>query len=269
MKLFFRKYGQGPPMIILHGLYGMSDNWVSIARDLAGKFEVFTVDQRNHGNSPHDPVHTYEMMAADLLSFMDSHDIQKPILIGHSMGGKTAMKFSSLYPDRVSHLIIVDIAPKSYKEIAKKRNDELSHHQILSAMCTSDPSLVTSREEMEAVLAEKIPSDRIRQFLMKNFRRNKEGSFFWQLNLNALWDHLDTIMDGVNYEELLPYAPISGFPVLFIRGNKSLYILEEDEEKIRWIYPYADLHGIDNAGHWVHAEQTGKFMKAVKEFLSG
>jgi len=267
MKLFFRKYGQGPPVVILHGLYGMSDNWVSIARDLSERFEVFTIDQRNHGNSPHDPDHDYDRMAADLLSFMDSQKIEKPVLLGHSMGGKVAMKFSSLHPERVSHLIVVDIAPKSYKEIAKKKNDELNHHQILGAMCTTDPSAAKSREDIEKALAEKIPGEKIRQFLMKNLRRNKDGSFSWQLNLEALWNNLDTIMDGVNYDELLPHSPISGFPVIFVRGGKSPYIQEEDEEKIRWIYPYADIHSIDKAGHWVHAEQNEKFMRIIREFL--
>lgn len=256
-------------MIILHGLYGMSDNWVTIARMFSKKFEVFTVDQRNHGNSPHNSEHTYELMAGDLLNFMDSHDIEKAILMGHSMGGKTAMKFSSLYPERVSQLIVVDIAPKSYKEIARRRNDELSHHQILGAMCAIDPKQVSSREEIEELLERTIGSDRIRQFLMKNLRREKNGSFSWLLNLEALWNHLDLIMDGVNYEELLPVAPLSGFPVLFIKGKKSPYITDEDEEKIKWIYPYADFFHVPDAGHWVHAEQNAIFMKAVKEFLAG
>jgi pimeloyl-ACP methyl ester carboxylesterase len=269
MELFYRKYGQGPPMIILHGLYGMSDNWVSIARIFSKKFEVFTIDQRNHGNSPHSPVHNYVEMAADLLGFMDSHQIEKPILLGHSMGGKSAMKFSSLYPERVSHLIVVDIAPKSYKEIAHRRNDELSHHQILGAMCAVDPKKVSSREEIEEQLVKTIGSERIRQFLMKNVRREKNGEFSWQLNLVALWNHLDLIMDGVNYDELLPSAPLSGFPVLFIKGQKSPYITDEDEEKIKWIFPYTDFYPIPDAGHWVHAEQTEVFIKAIKEFLAG
>jgi esterase len=268
MELFFRKYGQGPPLIILHGLYGMSDNWVSIARSFSKKFEVFTVDLRNHGNSPHDDDHTYVKMADDLLTFMNTHAIEKPILMGHSMGGKTAMKFSSLHPERVSHLIVVDIAPKSYKEIARRRNDELSHHQILGAMCAIDPGQVSSREEIEELLVKTIGSERIRQFLMKNIRRGKKGGFFWQLNLPALWNHLDLIMDGVNYEELLPNSPLSGFPVLFIRGKKSPYITDEDEDKIRWIFPYADFHTVADAGHWVHAEQTDLFIKIVKDFLS-
>lgn len=256
-------------MIILHGLYGMSDNWVSIARMFSKKYEVFTVDQRNHGNSPHNSEHTYELMAMDLLAFMDSHDIKKPILMGHSMGGKTAIKFSSMYPERVSHLIVVDIAPKSYKEIARRRNDELSHHQILGAMCAIDPGKVSSREEIEELMAKTIGSERIRQFLMKNVRREKKGNFSWQLNLEALWNHLDLIMDGVNYDELLPSSPLSGFPVLFIRGQKSPYITDEDEEKIKWIYPYADFISVPDAGHWVHAEQTTIFIKAIKEFLAG
>ena len=269
MKLVYRKYGQGPPMIILHGLYGMSDNWVSIARIFSKKFEVFTVDQRNHGNSPHSPVHNYEEMAVDLLSFMDAHEIEKAIFLGHSMGGKTAMKFSSLYPERVSHLIVVDIAPKSYKEISHGRNDELSHHQILGAMCAIDPEKVSGREEIEELLAKTIGSERIRQFLLKNIRREKNGTFSWQLNLKALWNHLDLIMDDVNYDELLPSAPLSGFPVLFIKGKKSPYITDEDEEKIKWIFPYADFYHVPDAGHWVHAEQTEVFIKAIKEFLAG
>jgi esterase len=269
MKLFYRKYGIGPPVVILHGLYGMSDNWISIARHFSSRFEVFTVDQRNHGNSPHSKEHSYESLANDIMGFLDSKKLEKPIFIGHSMGGKTAMKFVSLYPERVSHLIVVDIAPKSYKEIAKKRNDELSHHQILGSMCKLKINEANTREEIDEQLAKQIHSTRIRQFLMKNIDRDKNGNFKWQLNLQALWDNLDEIMHGANYEELMQSAPLSGFPVLFIKGQKSPYITEEDEEKIKWIFPYADFQVIDNAGHWVHAEQTKKFIQTIEEFLEG
>lgn len=269
MELFYRKYGQGPSMIILHGLYGMSDNWATIAKHFSKKFEVFILDQRNHGKSPHNDDHSYDSMADDLLNFINSQQIDMPIIIGHSMGGKTAMKFSSLYPERVSHLIIVDIAPKPYKEMAMMRNDELSHHQIMEAMYKVDLTVVKRRDDIDELLGKTIGSPGIRQFLLKNIGRSKSGNYYWQLNLGVLSNNLDEIMDGVNYDELLQNSPLNGFPVLFIRGAKSPYITDEDEEKIRWIFPFAEFQTIPDSGHWVHSEQKGKFIKVIEEFLEG
>lgn len=268
MELFFRKYGQGPPMIILHGLYGMSDNWVSVARHFSKRFEVWTLDQRNHGDSPHDSGHDYELMANDLLEFMDRHQIDQAILIGHSMGGKTVMKFSGLHPNRVSSLFVVDIAPKSYLEAARSSKGYLSHYDIMKAMCKLKPEDMSSREEIAAQLVKSLKSERIVQFLMKNIARNRKNGFRWKLNLEVLRTHLENIMHGVHYDELLSHSPITGFPVLFIRGGDSSYILQDDEEKIKWIYPYSEIETIPSASHWVHAEQPESFVNLIDDFLS-
>ncbi len=269
MKLFFRKYGVGPPMVILHGLYGMSDNWTHIAKFFANKFQVFIPDQRNHGNSPHTHEHTYEKMVEDLLNFIDEHLLERVILIGHSMGGKTAMKFSVLHGERVSHLIVVDIAPKSYKEDSLKSTGELSHHIILEKMCLVDFERCKSRSEIDDFLGTVIRSSRVRQFLLKNIHRSKNGNYSWTLNLESLRNNIDLIMNGVSYDELLPNSSVSGFPVLFLKGSNSSYIRNDDEEKIRKIFPFAEFQSIEGGGHWVHAEQPEQFIRVVERFLEG
>jgi len=138
MKLFFRKFGEGAPIIIVHGLYGASDNWVTVGRRLAENFEVFLIDQRNHGRSPHSSEHNYKLMLEDLYEFIETQNIEKAILIGHSMGGKTVMHFANQYPEKVSSLIVLDIAPKSYIEIAKENKSEINHLGILKAMKSID-----------------------------------------------------------------------------------------------------------------------------------
>lgn len=263
MKLFYRKYGEGVPLIIVHGLYGASDNWVSIAKVLADNFEVYLIDQRNHGRSPHSREHNYRLMVNDLYEFLEGQNIDKAILIGHSMGGKTVMHFAKEYPEKVEALIVLDIAPKSYIELSKKAS--IHHYLILNAMRSIDFSKVTSRKDIEMQLAESINDERIRRFLLKNIHRDQNNSFSWSLNVEALYQNIDEIMNG---ELLPPQEPISGFPVLFIRGADSNYILDKDIEKIHAIFPYAELKTIENAGHWLHAEQPEKLLKIIYAFLS-
>ncbi|MFO7923422.1 MAG: alpha/beta fold hydrolase [Bacteroidales bacterium] len=264
MKLFYRKFGSGKPMIILHGLYGSSDNWVSIARELASDFEVFLVDLRNHGKSPHDDRHNYELIRDDLLLFMNETGIGKAMFTGHSMGGKAAMCFVQHHPDRVEKLIVVDIAPKSYKELYRK--EPLNHFDILTAMRDVDLSSVSSRRDIDRMLAGRINNERIRSFLMKNISRDKDDRYYWTLNLDVLIRELDNIMDGVNEHCFDPAFPVTGIPVLFIRGGKSPYITDADIDFIEQIFPSAKLHTIPGTGHWLHAENPGAFTDAVRNF---
>ncbi len=261
MELFFRKYGEGPPLIIIHGLYGSSDNWVSIGRQLAKHFEVYLIDQRNHGKSPHSPDHNYDLLKEDLREFMDLQSIKKAIIIGHSMGGKTAMFFATDYPEKVSHLIVADISPKSYKSTNSQQL--LAHNTIISAMYNLDFYGITSREEIDAILAKSIPETRVRQFLLKNIKRSKDNEYSWSLNIRAIRNELPNIMDGLKETQ----NEITGFPVLFIKGEKSDYILEDDKKEILKIFPYADFETIPNAGHWLHAEQPGLFLKTLENFI--
>ncbi len=261
MELFFRKYGEGPPLIILHGLYGSSDNWVSIGRKLAENFEVFLIDQRNHGRSPHSSEHNYQILKEDLIGFMNKQSIEKAIIIGHSMGGKMAMFFAADYPERISHLIVADISPRSYKTTNSAQL--LAHNTIIKAMYNIDIYGITSREDIDIILAKSIPEPRIRQFLLKNIKRSKDNEYSWSLNIKTIKNELVNIMDGLNENQ----TEITGFPILFLKGENSDYILKEDEKIIQKIFPYADLETIPNTGHWMHAEQPEIFIKKITDFI--
>ncbi|RLD75988.1 MAG: alpha/beta hydrolase [Bacteroidetes bacterium] len=267
MELFYRKYGEGVPIIIVHGLYGSSDNWVTIGRHLAKNYEIFLIDQRNHGHSPHSAEHNYELMVNDLHEFIENQNIEKVVLIGHSMGGKTVMHFANQYPEKVSNLIVLDIAPKSYLQIAKENKSEINHHGIIKAMKSIDFSLINNRKDVDRELEKSIKNIRIRQFLLKNIHRNKDNSLNWSLNINALYNNLDKILNGIDANSHTSGVSITGFPVLFIRGGDSNYITDEDLEHIETIFPYAELKTIDNAGHWLHAEQPQKLVSLIEKFL--
>ncbi len=262
MELFYRKYGEGVPLVIVHGLYGASDNWVSIAKKLAESYEVYLIDQRNHGRSPHSKEHNYKLMVQDLYQFLEDREIEKAILIGHSMGGKTVMHFAVEYPEKVDALIVLDIAPKSYVAVSGKAS--IHHYLILNTMRNIDFSKVKSRKDIDLALSENLHDERIRMFLLKNIQRDAQNKFSWRLNVEALYNHIDEIMDGA----LRVNEAVQGFPVLFIRGADSNYILDEDMEEIQKIFPYAELETIENAGHWLHAEQADKLLEVIDHFLN-
>ena len=267
MQLFYRVEGAGMPVVIVHGLYGSSDNWLTVAKKLSSSYRVFTIDQRNHGRSPNSDEHSYEAIKNDLADFFDQHQIEKAIVMGHSMGGKTAMCFAAGYPERIEKLIVVDIAPKDYFLL----NDESQyylHNNILRAMLELDFSRIESRKNVEDYLNERIDNTSIVQFLLKNIHRNKETQRYeWRLNVPVLYDNLDEIIGGVNARWFDDRIPINQYPVLFIKGANSNYILPEDYPSIRRIYPEAQIVEIPNAGHWLHAEQPELFMEAVWDFL--
>jgi len=268
MKLFHRKFGDaGPPLIIIHGLYGASDNWVNIARELSDKFEVFAIDQRNHGESPHDEVHDYPAMSADLCAFMDDHGIEKASLVGHSMGGKTAMLFALECPERVASLVVIDIAPIAYHDLAFNSHSSANHAKMIDAMLAVDLSRMETREEVSRALSVDIGSERIRMFLLKNLTRDKQKNFVWKINLPALKRNLDAIMEALPVEEVVRNGGQKGFPVVFIRGERSDYIRPEDHDLIRKVFPTAGIVSIPKAGHWVHAEQPKLLLKNLRYFF--
>jgi esterase len=269
MKLFHRKLGQGPTIIIIHGLYGASDNWMSVARELSNSYEVYMVDQRNHGKSPHNESHTYNNLVDDLKEFMDDQGIEKAILIGHSMGGKTVMFFARQYPERINNLIVIDIAPKDYKNLSDFSQQTIDHLNIINAMSSVDLGKIESRNDVDKKLSETIQSNRVRQFLLKNLHREKDNTFSWSLNIEALKNNLSSILEGFSKIEIQNGLNITGFPILFIKGELSNYITENDFPIIRKIFPYAEIETIGNAGHWVHAEQPEKFLGVIKDFLEG
>ena len=261
--LKFKKSGHGAPFVILHGLYGASDNWISIGRKLEDRFTVFIPDLRNHGHSPHTTTHTYQDMVDDLRIFFIEHHIEKAIVLGHSMGGKVAMMFAAEYPELVKGLIVADIAPKSYNKIDTPYKTVMEHELILSLMEELNLVAVSSRKEIDTFLAEKLHNVTLRQFLIKNIHRNKDDYFEWKINVPVLKHALVLITTGVNSVWFDDRRPILGYRVTFIRGLKSDYISDNDLPAIKAIYPEAKIIGIADAGHWLHAEQPEKFIEAV------
>ncbi|MDA3866122.1 MAG: alpha/beta fold hydrolase [Salinivirgaceae bacterium] len=263
MKLQSQIIGNGHPLIILHGLYGSSDNWLTHGKALADEYTVHLVDQRNHGNSPHTDEHNYTAMEGDLLEYLDQHQIDRAIIMGHSMGGKTAMFFALAHPERVSTLIIVDMSPMEYDSLSDAKT--LFHKEIFKGLLSIDLPKLKNRTDAEKQLKPYIPQVRIRKFLLKNLQRNPDDkSFHWQLNLKGLYESLDNILEGIDPEMV---SPITAFPILFIKGEESEYINSDSIPIIRAIFPYAEISTIAETGHWLHAEKPEEFMKIVKNFL--
>ena len=252
MKLHFKKFGSGTPLIILHGVFGSSDNWKTLANHLMITFEVYLVDQRNHGLSPHSDDLNYQVMTDDLKELLHNEQIEKCCLLGHSMGGKTAMNFAVQYPEKIMKLIIVDIAPKRYPP----------HHQnILQGVHSLKINEINTRKEADDLLSTTINNSGIRQFILKNLSRNPEGLFYWKINWKAIEDNIQAI--GA---PLLSHDLFTG-EVLFIRGAQSDYILNEDEPLLKKHFPNAVLMTIQKAGHWVHAEQPAQLLALINQFI--
>lgn len=268
MSLNFIKLGQGHPLIILHGLYGSGSNWLSIARQLSGFGEIYLLDQRNHGASPHYSVHTYTAMMQDLIGFMDEQGLRKAILLGHSMGGKTAIYTAIHHPERVSHLIVADISPLAYNPKDGFRHNLKGHEVIMNALLGLNLSKVHSLHDADRLLEPDFPDRILRQFLLKNLAKNAKNRYDWKINLRALLENLGHLSEGIDPEEVST-SGYRHYPVIFIRGAKSNYIQEEDETGIRRIFPLAQLVSIQNAGHWLHAEQPEVFIQVLKKFLLG
>lgn len=254
MKLFFREFGEGKPVIILHGLFGQSDNWVTVGRRIADQFHVFIPDQRNHGQSPHASLHSFPAMAEDLAEFIEDHRIANPILIGHSMGGKVAMTYALENPEKVAKLAIIDISPRRYPE-------RVTHTQVISQMIGIDLEKITSRGEVEKIIASRISDTRIRMFIMKNLYYKIHGKLAWRLNLDAINQSMDLLFDEVSSE-----ISFLG-PVLFIRGGKSDYVPDEDIPMIMDMFPEAVIKTISGASHWVHADAPEELCFLLSSFL--
>jgi len=251
MKLFSRQQGQGKPLIILHGLLGSSDNWHSLGKLFAETFSVYIVDQRNHGQSPHSDEFNYKLLTEDLEEFIKENKIEKPHIIGHSMGGKTAMNFAVKNPTGVDKLIVVDIVPKKYV---------VRHDRLIEGMKAIPLEEITSRAEAEVALAGYESDPAVRQFLLKNLARDGEGKFVWRVNLTAIDQHLQETGEGMIYK---------GFfdgPTLFINGKKSDYYKDGDEVLIKKTFPQSQITFLET-GHWVQAEKPQEFSQLVLQFL--
>lgn len=251
MILHFQEYGNGPPLVILHGLLGSLDNWHTLSKIFAGSFRVLAVDQRNHGRSPHSEVMTYDAMAEDLSHLLDQLHIPSAHVLGHSMGGKTAMQFALSYPNRVDKLIVVDIAPREYPRL---------HDEILDALVSVDLNEATSRQQVDGELSKRIPDFAVRQFLMKNLIRDSVGTFSWKANLEVLQRNYMEIA-----REITSPVPFPG-PTLFVKGEQADYVLDSDVPMIEELFPNAHVVGV-NSGHWIHAESPTVFADIVMSFL--
>ena len=252
MKLFFREMGQGPALIILHGLFGSSDNWLSIAKVLANDYRVILPDARNHGQSPFSPEHNYTVMSEDLMELITSLNLQHPLIIGHSMGGKTLMKFLSLYPGIVGKAVIADISPRYYTK---------HHDHILTGLASIPIQTLESRQLADQLLAEKIQNVSERQFLLKNLYRDENGQFHWRINLDVLTKEIENIGEGLA-------EPIQiETPTLFLHGGASNYLTERDQPLIASIFKNYQIQTIDGAGHWLHAEKPQEFIQDVIAFF--
>ena len=252
MKLFHRALGEGKPLVLLHGIFGSSDNWLTQARMLSTHFRTYAVDLRNHGHSPHEEVFDYPSMVADVLEFIETNKIADPVLIGHSMGGKVAMNFAVAHPHKLQKLIVVDIAPKAYS---------MAHYVILEGLQAVPIAEITSREEADAALARFVDESDVRQFLLKNLQRKPEGGFKWKLNLAAISDNIHKI--GLD----LQFPGKFEKPTLFVRGERSNYVKDEDFERIREVFPAAKIETLDT-GHWLPAEKPKEFVSLVERWLS-
>lgn len=251
MDLNFKTFGQGPPLVILHGLFGTLDNWQTLAKRWAENYTVYLVDQRNHGRSPHLDEISYPLLAEDLAAFLDKEWIHECYLLGHSMGGKTAMQFALDYPDQVEKLIVVDIAPKAYPP---------GHNEIFEALRSLDLDKLESRNAAAAHLAQKIPQPAVVQFLLKNLSRKPTGGFRWKMNLEVLYQDYENILANIDGNAF------SG-ATLFVRAGKSHYIDEADLPMIQSLFPEAQLKTVEESGHWVHAQSPQQLYELVSDFL--
>lgn len=252
MKLFSRVIGEGQPLIIVHGLFGMSDNWQGLAKQFADFFEVHLIDQRNHGRSPHSSEFNYTAMAADLAEYIADNELEEVLLMGHSLGGKTAMQLVVDNPDYIQKLIVVDIAPKYYP---------VHHDQIIAGLKSLDFTQLKSRGAAEQQLQSYIPEAGVRQFLLKSLYWIEKGRLALRFDLASIAQNIEEV--GAQLAE----GCVFDKPTLFVDGATSNYIKEEDEDSIFDHFPQAEIETIANAGHWVHAEQPTAFYETVMRFL--
>lgn len=252
-KLAYRHFGTAgnPPLVILHGLLGSARNWLTVGRDLAASFDVYALDLRNHGDSPHEDAMDYELLVEDVLAWLDSRRMDMVYLLGHSLGGKAAMALACRHPERLEGLIVADIAPKDNPAMLSE----------FEAMERLDLEKLSSRAEAEEQMTEAIPSLGMRRFLLTNLERGQDGTFRWSVNLPALSNALTT----------LALNPLDNFehyngPCCFIRGGKSDFINDEDLPNIRERFPEAQIYTLSEAGHNVHVDDRPGFVRTVLEF---
>lgn len=261
MQLHYKKFGTGCPLIVLHGLYGSSDNWYSFGRKLSEYFTVYLVDQRNHGRSPHRPDFNYDVLTADLEELLDTEKIDYACLMGHSMGGKVALNYAFKNPSRVRKLVVIDIALRSYAAEGNFAPQAFMHQKIVNSLNRLEIAGSKTRSSIEKELSADIPQKPIRQFLLKNLRRNTDGEFYWGLNIKSLKNNLFRILDGIDSD-----GKTFDNKVLVISGVHSGYINDEDKILYKQVFPNVKIVEMDS-GHWLHAEEPEKLLELLIHFL--
>ena len=258
MELYFRSYGDEqaakPPLVFLHGLFGSAANWHSIATTLQEDRHIIVPDLRNHGRSPHADEVTYCAMVNDIVLLLDRLRLEQVTVIGHSMGGKAAMQLALTHAARLDRLVVADMAPVAYPN---------RFAPVLAALAGLPLAEIGRRDDANARLADAIPEPGVRAYLLQNLVRTKEGRFAWRMNLAALHEHIEDLMD---FPQPAPQAQFLG-PTLFVYGAQSDYVRADYESRIRNLFPYAELRAIVGAGHWVYADKPAAFVHALKQFL--
>lgn len=249
-----RVTGEGDPLIVVHGLFGSLENLGGVTQRLSDQWQVHALDLRNHGRSPHAETMSYPEMAGDILRYMDQQKLDSASLLGHSMGGKTVMEVALSDPDRVSRLIVADIAPVAYPP---------HHDAIIDGLTGLDLDAITTRGEADKALATSVEITAVRQFLLKNLLRTDEGGFRWRLNLDAIKRQYASIAAAPTAQG--PYAG----PTLFIKGGESDYIQDSQRAAVAALFPAAQMRIISGTGHWLHAEKPDIFATLCQRFLTG
>jgi pimeloyl-ACP methyl ester carboxylesterase len=261
MKLFYRQLGRGFPLVILHGLYGCSDNWLTIAKQFAQNHNVIIPDLRNHGNSPHSDIFDISSMAEDISELVDDLKLDNFVLMGHSLGGKVALDFATQHSDKLQKLIIVDIAPRTYGSEHFEENE--NHRQIINILKNIDLSMFANRSEALSELVKLKDGERFKNLMMKNLKSDKNGKLEWKINISAIADNLQDLLNVFNADLTKIKCP-----TLFVKGDNSSYLLKSDFEEIRIKIANSSLAVIPNSSHWVHVDNPDNFLAIVNNFIS-
>lgn len=251
MKLYHREMGSGQPLLIIHGLFGSSDNWLTHARNLSDSFRVILVDQRNHGHSPHMHEHSYDLMAQDLYELVADLGLRDLLLIGHSMGGKTILRFAQQYSFLIDRMVVADMGIRQYPP---------HHDLVFKGLFAVDVKDCPSRRDAEERLAGFVGEVSTRQFLLKNLYWKEHGKLDWRFNLEALYNHRSEMMAAIPDQKIET-------DTLFLRGGKSNYVLDEDLPVIQRLVPNASFETMPEAGHWLHAEAPEEFIAHVRNYF--
>jgi esterase len=251
MKLFFKTLGEGQPLLILHGLFGSADNWQTHAKKLSENFKVYLIDQRNHGHSMHSDIMSYDAMAGDLYDLIAEEGLRDVMMIGHSMGGKTILRFGQQYSFLIDRMIVADMGMKQYPP---------HHDLVFKGLFAVDVSNCTDRKQAEERLSEHVKDFSTRQFLLKNLFWKEPGKLDWRFNLEVLFQQREELMKGLPDEKI-------ACDTLFLRGGLSNYVLEADFSEIERVVPNSSFETIEAAGHWLHAEAPEEFLMRASRFL--